>query len=133
MEQTTTQAVLDGVLKLVQEGGEAALWGLTIYMGFWLLRVLVIGGSICMVIHLVSRSVLRGVSLHLSHRALQFPLVSKKVTSKLSTTLDTLADSVDSSLRESETRFAGQLEKLIALVSQFNSEPEGEGEEEAGD
>ncbi|OQA61736.1 MAG: hypothetical protein BWY41_00030 [Candidatus Atribacteria bacterium ADurb.Bin276] len=88
------------ILEIVKSGGVHALYGITIYFGFQILKILILGGFVWTIIRLTFSTIREIYSNWLKAKEMRVSLVSKELSENILSTIKSYQDSMASILRE---------------------------------
>lgn len=103
METTWIGEAGEVIIRLIEAGGDKAIAALLWYLAYLIIRIIVIGGVICLVIHTICRGVMRSLAFYNNSKLQRVSLLSEEVSKRW------------------EGSFKGALEHLEDAVNQFES------------
>ena len=77
------ETVTAALLQMIEAGGTLAIWGIVAYYGMGILRVLAIGGVLCLIIRVCFRGSLALLEAYHSRKVSRISLLSEEVSKEI--------------------------------------------------
>jgi len=102
-----SEQILAAIVEMVKQGGTLAIWGILAWGGIQLLKIFLIGGTICLVLRMISRVFSECHSRQCSVKQEQVSLISKELEGRLLKTLKDYSESVNGILTDISLQLSG--------------------------